>query len=446
LSAWSGIFSPRLSERFNALSDPRNAALTDYSTASLLWTGILMFVCRLGARRQIQHVLNTPNAVSYLRELSGQDDLKRVPHGDTLKNLLLELPEGEPRDLATALVGSLIEKRRLEFARLPGGYYTVALDATGWLVLGYAPSRFTQGCLRRKLSNGKTLYHRPVLEAKLVTPTGLVLSVETEFTENPPRPGQSEEEYKQDCEHSGAKRLLPRLRKRFPRLPICLLLDSLYADGPIFDLCLELDLRFITVLKEGSIPSVYNEFYALIPHKPENPKTVYAKNVVQVIRWINGIDYRGRKVNVLECVETDRTTGKVTTWLWVTDIPITPDNCVGLAQSGGRQRWRIENEGYNVQKNGGYRMEHAYAQAPRTAKNFYLLLQIAHTLAQLFECRTGGKKQVTRRFGSLKNLAALLLECFRTQPMLRGSRRERFMNTRIQARLNRAPDWPPARL
>jgi hypothetical protein len=83
-------------------------------------------------------------------------------------------------------------------------------------------------------------------------------------------------------------------------------------------------------------------------------------------------------------------------------------------------RWKIENEGFNVQKTGGYELEHAYTNNPNSAKVFYLLLQIAHLLAQLgFESQrllykaTLLKKDLLDGLGSAKNLAFRLLEAWR---------------------------------
>lgn len=441
MCGWSLIFSPRLTAGLAAVDDRREAGLSDFHAATLLWAGILMFVCRLGARRRMRFAFGGPRATACLRALSGQENLGRFPHGDTLRDFLLALPERQTRLIGADLVRSLIENRRLERARLLERYYIIAMDGTGWLSMGCAPSQFTEGCLTRSLADGRALYYRPVLEAKLVTRSGMALSVETEFCENPPRADQSEEDFKQDCEHSGAKRLLPRLKEAFPRLDVCLLLDGLYADGPIMRLCRKLDWRFIIVLKEGRLPGVHEEFRALIALAPENRMTVSARKTEMKLAWVNDIAYQNLKLHVLECVETDRTRIQRTArWLWVTDIPVTKDNAVELALSGGRQRWRIENEGFNAQKNGGWEMEHAYALAPRAARNFYLLLQIAHILAQMFECLMGGKKKVAMRFGSLQDLASGLLESIRNDPMPRDCLWEAFMNTPIQVRLNPATD------
>lgn len=58
-------------------------------------------------------------------------------------------------------------------------------------------------------------------------------------------------------------RLAARLKKRFPRLPICLSLDCLFACGPVFARCHLYNWRFVIVLKEDDLPSVYNEFLGL---------------------------------------------------------------------------------------------------------------------------------------------------------------------------------------
>jgi len=394
-----------------------------------------MFVCRLGARRQIHYRLNLPPVAAYLGRLAGQA-LHRVPHGDTVGDLVACLVVEEVAALRTELVRSLLVRRQLERFRLLGTDYLVTLDGTGHLALGDSPSAFTEGCLTQTLPDGRTLYYRLVLEAKLVTPSGLALSIETEFIENVPREGRSEKDYKQDCELKGAYRLLPRLKEQFPELPICLLLDGLYAGEPLLALCEKHRWHFIIVLQEGSLPSVTAEFHTLIAHRPENTRIHYTPGARQVIRWVGDIDYQGRTLHVLECVETPNDGSKPTTWLWITNIPITRENAVALANLGGRQRWRTENEGFNVQKNGGYAMEHAYAKDPTAAKNFYLLLQIAHLLMQLFECRVGGKKDLQTRLGSLRNLAADLLEALRTQPLPDPEELEAFLATPIQVRLD----------
>lgn len=95
---------------------------------------------------------------------------------------------------------------------------------------------------------------------------------------------------------------------------------------------------------------------------------------------------------------------------WITNFTLTPETVTPLANDGGRLRWKIENEGFNVQKNGGYGLTHRYSQDAIASKVFYLLLQIAHLLAQLIEASSLFRAACPAGVGSARNLAQRLLE------------------------------------
>jgi hypothetical protein len=62
---------------------------------------------------------------------------------------------------------------------------------------------------------------------------------------------------------------------------------------------------------------------------------------------------------------------------------IDSDWCVGISDTG-RQRPKIENEGFNAQKNHGYALKHKYSRVNFQAmRNFYQWLQIAHIINRL---------------------------------------------------------------
>ena len=63
--------------------------------------------------------------------------------------------------------------------------------------------------------------------------------------------------------------LAERIKKRFPRLPILLLADSLYASKQVMELCREYKWEFLIRYKKGSIPSIAEE-YEKIPEKGKN--------------------------------------------------------------------------------------------------------------------------------------------------------------------------------
>ena len=105
-------------------------------------------------------------------------------------------------------------------------------------------------------------------------------------------------------------------------------------------------------------------------------------------RWVNELSYvddqgRPHTFNAIQCVQTQGE--QRTTFAWLTAWRVTPDNVVAIANQGGRNRWTLENEGFNTQKNGGYELEHVYGAAEDLLKSFYFLLQIAHLILQLVE-------------------------------------------------------------
>ena len=67
-------------------------------------------------------------------------------------------------------------------------------------------------------------------------------------------------------------------------------------------------------------------------------------------------------------------------FLWVSSLELTKRNLEEMILAG-RGRWKIENEGFNNQKNGLYRIGHLNSNA---LKNHYLLTQISDILMQLY--------------------------------------------------------------
>ncbi|MEW6663288.1 MAG: hypothetical protein ACOY9Y_05410, partial [Bacillota bacterium] len=58
------------------------------------------------------------------------------------------------------------------------------------------------------------------------------------------------EKWKQDCELKAFHRLAKRLKHQFPKLPLTLLLDGLYANGPVMAVCRKNKWDFMIVLKD----------------------------------------------------------------------------------------------------------------------------------------------------------------------------------------------------
>ena len=419
---------------FEGVTDPRHPVYITYPLPSVLVTGMLMFLFRLGARRQVNLMLrhNGPSSAKF-HTLFATDT---CPHGDTIDESYKRLDVSEVQEVVTATVETLIRKKVLYRYRLRGRYYLVSIDGTG---VHNFPERHCPNCLTTT-RNGCTTYHHPILEAKLVTYDGFVFSLMTEFIENPgPYPP------KQDCELKAFYRLADRLKCRFPRLPLCLLLDGLYAGGPTFSICDKHGWKYMIVLQEDNLPSVQEEFNSLLGFFPENrirfrPSDQYKATQDSV--WVNDIEYVDSQnddhtVAVIRCLETKPDAEgdlETTRFKWITNFTVKTTNVIELSNKGGRLRWLIENNGFNVQKNAGFALEHAYTHHPVSGKVFYLLLQLAHLLAQLIERGSLFRHAFPAGVGSAKNLAWRLLEAWRNA-RLTAHQIQLLLTPRVQIRL-----------
>jgi len=398
-------FFPKLSKWLNAINDPRQVKKIKYRPSHLLWLGVFLFLTRLGSKRQIKFRFVSDEFKKNLSLLTYGDD-QTIAHHDTLENLLKKLNPDEVSLIRHKMINRLLRMKCLSPYRLMDIYYMVAVDGTGHLVF---KDRHCPHCLTKEKDGKVIYYYHNVLEAKIVTDSGLALSCETEFIEN------NSTDTKQDCELKAFYRMIKRLKKKFPQLKMCLLLDSLYAADPVIKLIEGYGWKYIITFKEGSMPDTYAEFESLKNLCSKNAALIKDENVIQHFRWVNNINYRSSPFDVMELKEFNSSSdGKYTKFVWLTNISIDKDNFNKIVK-GGRLRWKIENEGFNIQKNRGYNLEHPYSQNERSMKNFYLLLQIAHILSQLIEKGSLLKDKIEKVFGSITNVFHQLLEDLRTK-------------------------------
>jgi hypothetical protein len=225
--------------------------------------------------------------------------------------------------------------------------------------------------------------------------------------------------------------MVKRLKKGFPQLKICLLLDSLYAAGPVMDTLNKYRWKYIITFKEGSMPDRYDEFLKLEKLSTDNRKEITKDKAVGKYSWVNTIEHKGNFFDVIKLLEI--TADGRTRFVWITNIKVNKNNIIQIAK-GARLRWKIENEGFNIQKNRGFNLEHPYSTNEVSMKNFYLLLQIACIISQLIEKGSLLAKKVQKVFGSATMLFEQLLEDLRTKFI--GFE---FSNKPIQIRLSSFP-------
>jgi len=312
-------------------------------------------------------------------------------------------PSGGMELLPGKMVDKLIRSRALDGYRNSSGEFMVAIDGVHLFTRKGEHANSV-----RKTVDGERYSYYYALEAKLVTGDGMGFSIATVFLE-------TEEEYdKEDCEIKAFYRLEKILKKRFRRLRICVLGDGLYANRHVLRICERNRWGYFITLKEGSIPSLYGKASAQAGRFPRqsvarSPET----GVYQRLSWAVNMEHGGNRFHVLSCEETkvDRGGIGMTRFVWLTDARPNEGNAAQLAKEA-RYRWVVE-EMFNIQKNGGYELEHSFGTVKFAMKNYYYLLQVAHTLNQLmvrgdlFPKLQG--KFILREFGKLPGQVRLFM-------------------------------------
>jgi hypothetical protein len=417
-------FFPDFNTWLDRLPDSRLQEACTYDRRFLAWWGLHLYLLQLGSRRQLDFELRDggPQVLANLNRLA-QTMQTSLPVHDTLDHFVGHVRLAGWEQLRNCCVQRLLRMKALDAGRLLGRP-VLLLDATGLLCFH---QRHCPYCLTQRHGQ-QTLYLHHVLEAKLLGPAGVVVSLGSEFIDNADAAGvqgRSAEQVKQDCELKAAQRLLPRIKKDYPQLHFVLALDNLYACGALFALAAELGWSFVVTFKEGRTPALWREYQALLPACPENTLSrLWGDGRVQQFRWVKQLAYQdsdGRcwQLNALSC--TERTAQETEHYFaWLTDLPVGRKTVEDIALKGGRYRWKIENEGFNRQKNSGLSLEHVYSTDPEKWKVYYVLLQIAFVLLQLLErgsllrrLAAEAGRPVWKLFGSLKNVARRLLDSVR---------------------------------
>jgi len=413
-------FFPDLNAWFDRLPDTRDPDAITYETRFLVWWGLSLYLYQLGSRRQLDFELDS-RGTQVLRNLNrlAQTQQRTRPVHDTFDHFLEHSRPGAFAELCQKLIRRLVRMKVLDSARLLG-YQVFAPDGTGHLSFGH---KHCDHCLTQKRRQA-TVYLHQVLEAKLLGPAGVALSLGSAFLRNADAGCGDAEQRKQDCELAALSRLAPRIKQAFPQARLCLSGDNLYACGRTFQICKDYNWRYVITFKEGRMPAVWREFQALLRLCPAQVVVLTTpRGIRQEYRWVEGLSYtddQGRPwtFQALQCLETGGPEPR--RFAWLTDFPVNRDTVIAIATKGGREHWRIENEGFNRQKNSGLNLEHIFSSDENKLQAYYYLLQIAHIILQLLE-RGSLLRALAERFGrtplqlfgSLKNIARRLVESVR---------------------------------
>ena len=386
---------PVLLRRLSKIPDPRNPKKIKYKVTLVMIYGILTFVFQMASRREANRKITCPMFVENLKQLF--PEFEELPHNDTLMRLLERIDVTEIEKAQLDMVRSLIRKKKFK-RYLLNGHYPVAIDGTQKFVRSYL---WSEECLERKVKKGdghEKQYYVYVLEASLAFYNGMTIPLMSEFLSY--AEGDTETD-KQDCEQKAFKRLAKRLKSEFRRLPIMVLLDGLYPNGPIMEICRTYHWDFMIVLQDKSLLSVWEEYEGLKKLLPQNRHQGTCRNRKQHFRWVNDIEYyygtfKKQIVHVVVCEENwedvDKDSGRIVTktsrHAWISGEPLEQTNIHERCNLGARHRWNIESE-LLVVKRQGYQYEHCFSYDWNAMKGYHYLMRIGRTinvLAQYSEC------------------------------------------------------------
>ena len=111
----------------------------------------------------------------------------------------------------------------------------------------------------------------------------------------------------------------------------------------------------------------------------------------------------------------------------MTDLPVTDKNIQETIEIG-RARWKIENEGFNMQKNGTFDTGHLYSKNAIAIKVHYLLIQMTHIVRQLLE---KGSKNVKELKLKIKEISLFI-----AKELISKTLQSAQISTKIQLRFD----------
>lgn len=410
-------YFPDLIEDIKSVMDERNQSYVTYEIEVIIFVMILKNICSIESMQEMNETFNEDTCVKNIYRVLGLEEKDYLPHYVTINECLSRLDNKELEKVRKKMIYGIIRKRSYEYGKFLGEKWLVIVDATQ---LFSFKERHCEHCLTKTINRGtpeeKTIYYHQVLEAKLVLGDDMIISLATEFIENPKADAS-----KQDCELTSFKRLAETVKKEYPRLPICLLADSLYASDSVFQICRKNRWDFLIRYKEGSIPSIMEEYREIVDMGEMGERTLEKEEIYRrkpklkqklQIRWVNGLEYKKHPIHVLE-LKLERSGKIYQQFTWLSSMEIYEDVAEEMVETG-RKRWLIENEGFNIQKNHRYMITHANSLDYNAMKNHYLITQIADILMQMYEKGDRGVKELKY---TIKKISEELLESLRKQQL-----------------------------
>ena len=401
-------YVPEILKYIDEIREPRKR--NNYSMRYLIMSEMLMFLSEGKSQRFTETAYKDNKYLENIGKII-KEDIRKIPDAEIYTNVFSKVEKKEIEKFQYKINYQMIRNKIYEDSKILGKYNLV-LDATRFQKAHYEISKEWLN----ETKDGNTTWYLSMLELKLVA-NNMAISLMNEMIKNEDKKKENEteeeiknksiEELKQDCELNASKRMLPRFRKIYPRLPVRIIADSLYPSIGLIELCEKENLEYIFVLKDKRIPTLLTEFLTLVSMLGGNREIKETKEQIILTLWENNIDYKGKKINVIRQITKDKRTEKYSKWMWITNREITRNNLYKIIYCA-KLRDYIENQGFREQKvTSGIDLEHVYSKDIKAIKVIYTIIQITHLILQIIE-HSNICGEFNKKYGSVKVFRRIL--------------------------------------
>lgn len=380
-----------VSDKARALPDGRQGAKVHHSVHDVVMCAFATMYFQDPSLLQFQRRMEDARQTSNLKGLFHVDS---IPKDAQIREVLDEVAPVSLEEVFPDYFGRLQRGKHLEAYRVLGKYYMAVMDGSEY----FSSEKVScPGCLTRK----KRFLHQIVQAAVVHPDKSQVIPLCPEEVKN------TDGADKQDCEINAGKRLVAKMRKAHPKLPLLIVADGLYSKQPFIEALGSEGMRFVLVAKEEDHKVLMEYVEGARALREVSRMEVKDGKRLHVYEWINGVPLNGSddapSINYFSYSLYNE--GKRTYYnSWVTDILI-EEKDIGELANIGRSRWKIENEVFNTVKNHGYHIEHNYGHgAKHLSFNFFLLNMLAFFMHQIFELTDTLYQACRQKLGSKKNL------------------------------------------
>lgn len=379
-------YFPNLLNMFDSLTDTRHQSYITYSMKTICVTRLFPLLCGITTMTEIStDTFNTDACIKNLSTICKQN-LKELPYWETIQDVFMNIKIEELRNIQKYIVKTLIRSKMFDKYKYDG-YFQIVVDGTGLSSHNY---NLNNNCIKKKYKDGKVAYCKYVLECKLIV-GNIVISLDSEWIENSESLNENQ---KQDCETRAFERMAKRIKNNYPKQKFILTADALYCTSSMMNICKQNNWKYIFNLNDR-LKTVFKDFNDYIEYFNDCSIENYFLD--------KNYNYKGYVFNILKFTEIKK--DKITNFHYITNLKVTNNNIREVVYLG-RNRWKIENQGFYNQKHRTFNISHLNSRNDVALKNHYLFIQIAHTIRQLLE---QGNKQVKLLKLKIKEVSSLLL-------------------------------------